>query len=88
MNAALRESTRAFLNEIQTPHDAPARRRLERSSFAHDLDNPLRCDDCEQCGAIHWRDCVCDPCAPRTAPTPQAVQRSRDLRLVRAEIDT
>ncbi|MGC4088409.1 MAG: hypothetical protein QM756_11035 [Polyangiaceae bacterium] len=26
-----------------------------------DLENPLRVDNCELCGAVHWRDCVCDP---------------------------
>ena len=85
MNAALRECARAFMNEIGTPHDAPARRMLERSSFAFDLENPLRVDNCEVCGAIHWRDCCCDPCAQRAAPTPAAIERSRALRLVRVE---
>lgn len=86
MSPAHRESTRAFLNEIGTPHDAPARRMLERTSFGFDLDHPLRVDNCEVCGAIDWRDCCCDPCAPRSAPTPQAVNQSRALRLLRAEV--
>ncbi|MEI9951636.1 MAG: hypothetical protein WDO74_22315 [Pseudomonadota bacterium] len=86
MMPALRESVRAFLDEIDTPHNAPARRMLERSSLAYDLDHPLRLDNCERCGAIDWRDCCCDPCAPRTAPTPQAVNQSRALRLLRAEV--
>lgn len=50
-----------------------------------DLDTPLRVDDCERCGAIHWRDCVCDPSRPRFVPTPKQVEESRDERLTKAE---
>jgi hypothetical protein len=85
MNPAVRECARVFLDEIGTPHDAPARRMLERSSFAFDLENPLRLDNCDARGAIHWRDYCCDPSAQRATPSPAAVERSRTLRLVRAE---
>jgi hypothetical protein len=87
MSPALREGARAFFNEIGTPHDAPARRMLERSSFGFDLENPLRVDNCEICGAVCWRDCVCNPNTPRSAPTPEAVERARALRLMRAELE-
>ena len=87
MKPAIRESVRAFLNETRTPDDAPARRLLERTSLVHDLDHRLRVDDCEQCGAIHWRDCVCDPSAPRRAPTPDQVEQARVLRLMRTELE-
>lgn len=54
---------------------------------AYDLDNPLRVDNCDGCGAIHWRDCVCSPTEERAvpSPTPAAVEASRRERLTRAE---
>jgi hypothetical protein len=86
--SAQRESLRIKLDQAGTPDDAPARRMLARADpvFAYDLDHRLRVDNCEVCGAIHWRDCVCDPSAPRAAPTPAQIDRSRALRLVRAEL--
>jgi len=86
MIPAKRERLRITLDLAGVPDDAPARRMIARPVFEEDLDHPLRLDDCERCGAVDWRDCVCDPCAPRTAPTPTAIQRSRALRLVRAEL--
>ena len=86
MNAALREGARAFFNEIGTPHDAPARRMLERSSFTFDLENPLRVDNCEQCGAIHWRDCCCDP-SSQSEPSSTKAHEARRARLMRHELD-
>jgi hypothetical protein len=51
----------------------------------YDLDNPLRVDNCDRCGAIHWRDCRCDPTHPRTPPTPEQIEAARRERLARAE---
>lgn len=87
MSPARRASARAFLDEIGAPEHALARKLIAQPTFAFDLDNPLRLDNCEVCGAIHWRDCVCDLSAPRSAPTPRAVERARSLRLVRAELE-
>ena len=56
-----------------------------RPVFEYDLDNPLRIDNCETCGALNWRECVCDPSAPRPKPTLEQIERSRDARLSRAE---
>jgi hypothetical protein len=50
-----------------------------------DLDNPLRVDDCEVCGAIHWRDCVCSPGSARREPTDLEIELARDGRLSRPE---
>lgn len=52
-----------------------------------DLDHRLRIDDCDHCGAIHWRDCVCDPRRPRHVPTADEIERARRARLTRAERD-
>jgi len=54
---------------------------------AFDLDNPLRLDDCPQCGAVHWRDCVCVP-AVREVPNESEIEAARDSRLSCAERDT
>ena len=56
---------------------------------AFDLDHPLRVDNCDGCGAIHWRDCVCSPTEERAlpSPTPAAVEAARDARATRAERD-
>jgi hypothetical protein len=54
---------------------------------AFDLDNPLRFDDCERCGAIDWRDCICDPRRPNRQPTPAEIERKRQSRLARAEFE-
>jgi hypothetical protein len=51
---------------------------------AFDLDNPLRVDDCEACGAISWRDCTCVPGA-RRAPTEAEIEAAREERLSRLE---
>jgi hypothetical protein len=51
-----------------------------------DLDNPLRVDDCERCGAVHWRDCVCDPDQVHRQPTHAEIERARASLLTRAEI--
>jgi hypothetical protein len=50
-----------------------------------DLENPLRVDNCEQCGAIHWRDCVCDPTRPLRQPTEAELEVGREERLSRLE---
>jgi hypothetical protein len=52
-----------------------------------DLDNPLRVDNCEMCGAVHWADCVCSPESPHRVPTDQEIEAARKARLVRAELD-
>jgi hypothetical protein len=50
-----------------------------------DLDHPLPIDDCPRCGAVHWRDCCCDPRRPQRVPTPDEVEAARRERLTRAE---
>lgn len=52
---------------------------------AEDLENPLRVDDCARCGAVHWRDCICDPSRPHQVPTPDELEAARDERLSQAE---
>lgn len=51
---------------------------------AFDLDHPLRVDDCEVCGAVHWRDCTCTP-GVRREPTAEEVEFAREERLSRLE---
>ena len=51
----------------------------------YDFDNPLRVDDCERCGAIDWRDCICDPSRPNRQPTAAEIEAARARRLTRAE---
>jgi len=82
-----REALRLVLDQAGVPEDALARKMIARPVFAFDLDNPLRLDDCEVCGAVDWRDCACDPTTPRASPTPAAVERSRASRLVQAELN-
>lgn len=53
--------------------------------MAEDLDSPLRVDDCERCGAIHWRDCVCTPARTRPAPSAAELELAREERLSRHE---
>jgi hypothetical protein len=55
------------------------------SLSGEDLDNPLRVDDCEECGAVHWRDCVCDPSRPRRRPSLAELDAARRERLTRSE---
>ena len=55
---------------------------------AIDLNNPLRVDDCDVCGAIHWRDCVCDPTRPFRQPTEAEIEAGREERLSRLERQT
>jgi hypothetical protein len=50
-----------------------------------DLDSPLRVDDCERCGAVDWRDCVCDASRPHRQPTPDELELAREERLSLAE---
>jgi hypothetical protein len=52
---------------------------------AFDLDNPLRVDDCQRCGATHWRDCICDSRYPNRQPTAAEIETARQARLTRAE---
>lgn len=85
MSPADRETVRLVLDQANTPQDALARRILARPVFEYELDNPLRVDDCEICGAIHWRDCVCQPGAPVADPPLDRLERARDERLTRAE---
>jgi len=87
MSPARRESLRIVLDQARVPDDALVRKMIARPVFAFDLENPLRLDDCEVCGAVHWRDCTCDPTAQRASPTPAAVERSRASRLVQAELN-
>jgi hypothetical protein len=54
---------------------------------ALDFDNPLRVDDCDVCGAVHWRDCVCVPGA-RREPTAEELEFAREERLSRLERQT
>ncbi len=55
------------------------------TTFAYDLDNPLKVDDCERCGAIDWRACICDSSRPNRQPTAAEIERARTERLTRAE---
>ena len=55
---------------------------------AYDLVNPLRVDNCEQCGAIHWADCTCVPGATRREPTAAELEAGREERLSRLERQT
>jgi hypothetical protein len=50
-----------------------------------DLDEPLRFDDCQACGAIDWADCICSPDRPFRQPTQAELERARQERLVAAE---
>ena len=51
-----------------------------------DLDHSLRLDNCEACGAIDWKDCVCSPDArAHRTPTAAELERSRAERLSQAE---
>jgi hypothetical protein len=75
MSPARRESLRSLFDETGTPDHALGRKLL-------------RLDNCQACGAIHWRDCCCESTELRAEPTPVAVERSRGLRLVRAELDS
>jgi hypothetical protein len=50
-----------------------------------DLENPLRVDNCEQCGAVHWRDCICSPDRPFRQPTQAELEAGREERLARPE---
>ncbi|MEO8905515.1 MAG: hypothetical protein ABI488_23610 [Polyangiaceae bacterium] len=85
MKPAERESVRAVLDQTRTPDNALARRLLARPVFEFDLDNPLRVDDCERCGSVHWRDCICDPSLQRGTPTDAEIEKGRAERLTRAE---
>jgi hypothetical protein len=50
----------------------------------HDLDHPLRLDNCQKCGVVHWRDCVCTP-GVRREPTAEEIETGREERLSLAE---
>ena len=56
--------------------------------MAEDLDQRLSVDDCEMCGAVDWKDCVCVPAPQRRAPTAVEIERGRSSRLSRREIET
>ncbi|MEO7033100.1 MAG: hypothetical protein ABI548_04615 [Polyangiaceae bacterium] len=53
---------------------------------AYDLDNPLRVDNCDRCGALNWRECICDSSRPFRQPTQIEIERARDERLTLAEL--
>lgn len=82
MSPAARTRLQLELDQARTPADAPARKLV---ALACGFESPLRTDDCERCGAIDWRDCVCDPARPYRTPTPAEIERAREARLTRAE---
>lgn len=52
----------------------------------YDLDNPLRLDSCDRCGATNWRECICDCNRPYRQPTAAELEAARRTRLTRAEL--
>lgn len=53
--------------------------------LSYDLDNPLALDFCDLCG-LSWP-CLCDASRPNRRPTVAELERARQARLTRAELE-
>jgi len=85
VSPADRESLRIALDRSGTPDDALGRKLIASApTSAYFPPERPETDICLACGLEGWG-CVCDPCAPTEAPTPEQLERARDERLTRAE---
>lgn len=55
------------------------------TTLGYDLDHPLPLAECDLCG-LSWP-CLCDPSRPNRRPTEAELDRARQTRLTRSEIE-